>query len=274
MNRIEFIKELKRKLHEMELDYNVVDEIVADYEELIMEAVESGEMEEEFISRLGSPKEVARNFKGEKKLKNVDTILVALSPFVATIVFMWLGLSYNLWHPGWLVYLVVPVMGVWTGRKGMSTMEFLTAQSTFIATAFYLIFGFVYNVWHPTWVVFFLIIIFGLFTDTKDKKNMIFATLIILASVAYVIIDLQDITKWDWLVFLVPVIYGTATGKLFQVNGDFPDDPKIKAMVITAIGTPIVYLLIGLIFNLWHPTWLIMFAIPVVAIILFANEDD
>ncbi len=94
-------------------------------------------------------------FEHKYKEKTLRNKLTAISPFIATIIFLLLGFCKNLWHPGWLVFLLIPAVPLFfdliSFRKGK-----LVAILNFLIIVAYLVMGFVFDLWHPGWVIFFL----------------------------------------------------------------------------------------------------------------------
>lgn len=75
-------------------------------------------------------------------------------PFTAIIFFVYLfiGLVYDLWHPGWLVLFLVPIFDslieAWQ-KKDLSKIAYPV-----IVVLVFLYTGFIYGLWHPMWVLF------------------------------------------------------------------------------------------------------------------------
>lgn len=74
-------------------------------------------------------------------------------PIFTVLVYLILGFYLKLWHPGWLVFLTIPLY--YTADcffiKGKSLKGF--AYPVF-ATLIFLFVGTVYGYWHPTWIIF------------------------------------------------------------------------------------------------------------------------
>jgi transcriptional regulator with XRE-family HTH domain len=76
-----------------------------------------------------------------------------------TITYLALGIIMGLWHPWWLLFMIIPIYsglikmfhakGI---RKKLKKFPFST-----ICTTAFLVMGFVWELWHPGWVVFLLI---------------------------------------------------------------------------------------------------------------------
>ncbi len=93
--------------------------------------------------------------------------ITGITPFVCLIVFFILGFYKGLWHPGWMVFFLIPIVPMVLkifSKKRVSIVGFL---SLLISIA-YVVFGFLYNWWHPGWIIFFLIPIVGILFGGKD----------------------------------------------------------------------------------------------------------
>lgn len=47
--------------------------------------------------------------------KNITGLLPGLVALLATIAYLILGFGYGYWHPGWLVFMAIPISGVIAG---------------------------------------------------------------------------------------------------------------------------------------------------------------
>ena len=69
--------------------------------------------------------------------------------FIALIVFLIVGFVWNLWHPGWIVFLIASAIS--------DLIEDISSALVYIAAiALFLIMGFVWNLWHPGWIIFLI----------------------------------------------------------------------------------------------------------------------
>lgn len=74
---------------------------------------------------------------------------------VITIAYFVIGCVWNAWHPGWLLFLLVPI---WYSL--LDAIEKKNAHRfayPVLATLIYLMLGFFCFAWHPGWVVFLTI---------------------------------------------------------------------------------------------------------------------
>jgi len=78
----------------------------------------------------------------------------AAYPMIITMVYLLLGFGFGLWHPGWLVFLTIPLHYI----HFQSRWEQLTHPVTVVLI--YLVLGCFFDLWHPGWMIFLLIPIF------------------------------------------------------------------------------------------------------------------
>ena len=74
-------------------------------------------------------------------------------PVLVAIAYIILGACFNLWHPGWLLFLTIPLYYLPASHR--SPLKLL--GNPVMVTIIYLLLGFWCNLWHPGWVVFLLI---------------------------------------------------------------------------------------------------------------------
>lgn len=105
--------------------------------------------------------------KKTKLMKIKDYVLVALL-FIVTIIYLILGFTLSLWHPGWLLYflpvIITSILDV-IDKKSVSEFAF-----PLLVADIYLVLGFFWNLWHPGWVVFILIPVFYIVCYFLKKK--------------------------------------------------------------------------------------------------------
>lgn len=74
-------------------------------------------------------------------------------PVVITFVYLALGLLLNLWHPGWILYLTIPLFYL---RPEDRTFRRLLGNPVLL-TIVYLLMGILWGWWHPGWMIYLLI---------------------------------------------------------------------------------------------------------------------
>lgn len=94
--------------------------------------------------------------------------IVAITPFVCVIIFVILfELGYA--HPGWLVFLLIPIMPFLVGVKHIRFSYAL------IVAIVYAVVGFTTDFpwrWHPGWLIFLTIPIYHILFNQKDKEEI------------------------------------------------------------------------------------------------------
>lgn len=131
------------------------------YEEKNKETYEENDVEINF-GRLGKNK-IHINI-GKSKNKVIKK-LSALLPLICLTAFFILGFCFNLWHPGWVVFLFIPVgetiLNMFT-KKGKALIMSITVVVCFIV---FMVLGLGWNLWHPGWLIFMLLPIVGVVAD-------------------------------------------------------------------------------------------------------------
>ncbi len=87
----------------------------------------------------------------EKKAREEKAQKDAAYPAMVTALYLVLGFVFGLWHPGWLIFLTIPLHY----RSYRSRWEQLA--DPVMITLIYLVLGFFFNLWHPGWLVFILL---------------------------------------------------------------------------------------------------------------------
>lgn len=95
--------------------------------------------------------------------------IVAITPILCTIIYLLLGFYKGLWHPGWVIFLLVPivplVIKMFSGSKGCIIGFF-----SLLITASYIVLGFMFSWWHPGWIIFLLIPIISIIVGGNSDR--------------------------------------------------------------------------------------------------------
>ena len=89
---------------------------------------------------------------------NLKTKIIAATPMICLIVFLLLGFCFGLWHPGWLVFLLIPIVPVFLGT------EKIIVTYPMVCAFIYLLLGVLFGLWHPGWIIFLTIPVVSIFT--------------------------------------------------------------------------------------------------------------
>lgn len=74
-------------------------------------------------------------------------------PVLVAFGYLVLGFAFHLWHPGWLIFLTIPLYYLPASQR--SPLKLL--GHPVMVTLIYLLLGCCCNLWHPGWLVFFAI---------------------------------------------------------------------------------------------------------------------
>lgn len=95
--------------------------------------------------------------------------ITAATPIICLIAYLLMGFLANLWHPGWVVFLLVPLVS-----SILNGSVKIVSVYTILVVIVYLILGFTIDGWHPWWILFLTIPVVSIFakpTDEKEKKK-------------------------------------------------------------------------------------------------------
>ena len=105
--------------------------------------------------------------EAEKKVKKEKTELQKKAikmfkfpfPLFVVLIFLAFGFAANLWHPAWLVFLLIPIYYHLAGALCVTNKKarLLAMPVPEVALLVYLCFGILANLWSPTWIVFLVI---------------------------------------------------------------------------------------------------------------------
>ncbi len=71
-------------------------------------------------------------------------------PVLVSLVYLVLGFFFNLWHPGWIIFLTIPLYYLPASQRKWQQLLFNPVMVTIV----YLLLGFYCNLWHPGWMIF------------------------------------------------------------------------------------------------------------------------
>lgn len=87
-------------------------------------------------------------------------------PLLITIIYLLVGLIWNMWHPGWILYLLIPVYDSIIAAIRQRNLRCFN-YPVFI-TVVYLVIGFYLDWWHPGWILYLTIPVF--YTVVPGKR--------------------------------------------------------------------------------------------------------
>lgn len=107
------------------------------------------------------------NDKTPKGLKIARDLFGGVAAIGCTLAFILMGCFANLWHPGWIVFLAIPVISCIPDliyKRKLSILPY-----PIVVTIAYLLLGFLIGGWHPYWFLFITIPLFYIIADPIDK---------------------------------------------------------------------------------------------------------
>ena len=278
MTKQSFLNQLREALEEEGVSEKIIEETIQEYGSMIDDALEGNETLESFIKRMGSPKKVAKALAKDRPKRS--NRLTALSPFIATILFFLVGVLFQAWHPGWLFFLLIPITGILTSKP----IEW-RALLIFVILIIFILVGTITYLWNPLWSLFLLII-----PHSKNKKiTMIDRVALIYTYIAVAVYHIAVIyysfsfmggyegirefyVTMSLVVFIPLLIYVFWNGSIqIRFDLDWQNPLTVKKFVANLsflLGVGLGYLLLGFMWGLWHPGWLIFLLIPIVYILV------
>jgi uncharacterized membrane protein len=278
MTKTSFLEALREALMDRDVSGKVIEDTIKEYASMIDDALESGESIETFIKRMGSPEKVAKALA--KQQQPPRNKFAALSPFIATIAFFLIGVIYQAWHPGWLVFLLIPIAGILTSKKIQ-----WGGLLVFVILIVFILGGWQTNLYNPLWSLFLILIPFGGQKDLPSAKVQMIAKVYTVIAVAiyhvWVVYALFSriggvpdpwVLIWPLSILIPIVVYAFINGTIRISIGSFNNakDKQFTIMGLSFAGfVTITYVTLGVIIpGFWHPGWLLFLLIPVVFILL------
>jgi len=90
--------------------------------------------------------------------------LSAIFSLIITGAYFWIGFEYSLWHPGWLIFLLIPIFSTFVQAVRNKNIR-IFAYPVVVALGF-LYLWIVEGYGHPTWLLFFTIPIYYWMIDS------------------------------------------------------------------------------------------------------------
>ncbi|MGD9909718.1 MAG: DUF1700 domain-containing protein [Candidatus Izemoplasmatales bacterium] len=272
----QYLEQLRVLMTRYDIQSDELKDIINDYDQMYEDGLSRGLTHEEIYAFLGSPEKVVDDMKDSYsyvgvKVKRHNSKLIALMPFISVILFFILGMGFNLWHPGWLVFLLIPMVAILLESK-TSLVSMLTALSPFIATITFFIIGYIWGIYHPSWLIFLIVPMIGALGG-KNKLQAYGFIGVMLVSIALYLFLGYTYNEWNYsgFVFLLPIAYGVMTG---EIRISFAHSKMGKKMALTVIAALVIFFTVGYFFNAWAWIWMIYLGIPVMAILLNVKDRN
>jgi len=133
-------------------------------------------------------------------------------------IYLWIGFEHSLWHPGWLLFLAIPIFNSFITaikNKNISSIAY-----PIMVILGYLFLGFTQDLWHPGWLLFLTIPIVSSFIRATKNKNASLFSYTMLMILGYLYIGfVEQIWHPTWIAFLTIPIYYSIVAK-FKIKGE------------------------------------------------------
>lgn len=96
-------------------------------------------------------------------------IITLVTTWLVFIAYILLGTLANLWHPAWLVFLLIPIVEEFC--EFVKTKSLNRCPVGLIVIGTYLLIGFVAGIWHPTWVMLCAIPLYYITINAFPEKG-------------------------------------------------------------------------------------------------------
>jgi hypothetical protein len=144
------------------------------------------------------------------KNKDFTGSIIGLISVLAAAAFFVLGFVFGKWHPGWLVFLSIPLAAIVIDiiRKKDVSGSLIGLIAVIAAVVFFLL-GFLFDMWATCWLIFLVVPLVAIIFDISKKKDAYGAVGIaaLLAVAAFMLMGTYlGIWYIAWIVFLlIPV---------------------------------------------------------------------
>lgn len=207
MNKKTYLKEIYDYFIEKEVIKHDIDNVIADYSELYDEAIGLGLSDGDVISKLGTAKDIYYGIEDTlRHEKSKDNRIVAVMPFISTILFFLVGFAFDGWAYAWISYLLIPVTAIIVNTR---KKDMIVAISPFVATITFFILGFLFDLWHPGWLIFLIIPVSAIALNSKGSEKIVALSPFVFLTI-YMIVSafiVSEFYYYGWAIFaLIPVI--------------------------------------------------------------------
>ena len=156
-------------------------EMPAEADAEIVNAAEPGKTgEEEAFVEDGKKKEPKQKTRKPKKIKEpmlypgIHSVLLKIPVFIIVlIIYLLLGFLRNMWHPGWLIILLIPIYYCVCWAFGArSKKSFYLRLPVFLVTVLiFFVLGFLFSMWKSAWIVFLINPLYYWFAAVFNKNR-------------------------------------------------------------------------------------------------------
>ncbi|MFW6298512.1 MAG: hypothetical protein ACOC14_02415 [Bacillota bacterium] len=241
MHKETYLSSIKDTLDCFDVSEEEKASILKDYEAKIENLLKKGHTPSDLERLLGDQKQIKKHletiYPKKKTIKRIDAVNRTM-PYITLALFVLLGVIYDAWHPGWMVFLLIPLTTLLLDLIQTETIRTLNALLPVTSLVLFLTLGFFYDLWHPGWVVLTL----GIMGILLMNRGMTLLQKMI-AIAPFVALDLFVLIGYftgvyvpTWTVFLLVIAVGILNVKAIHHKW------LLEGLLVLSLG---VYLLIG-----------------------------
>ena len=182
---------------------------------------------------------------------------------LVTGVFLLLGFLKNWWHPAWILFLTIPVYSSVVSAIRTKKVNWLDIAVPVVVVGVYVALGMIYNLWHPLWMILLILPAYYGFTSIggrdRGRLTKVWTILVCIAYLATGFIFGETAWKVNWLLFFtIPMVHSIQ--RSIEVKAGVRWLSRFPWELLIVAG----YLFVGLMYGIWHPTWVAFLFIPVI----------
>ena len=188
-------------------------------------------------------------------------------PYAALVTgaFLLLGFLLHAWHPAWLLFLTIPIYYPIASAIRNKKLNALDIIVPVIVVGVYVALGFTLGLWHPLWLMLLAIPLYFAISAAVHgkvgKTGLLTGVYTLIAVIVYLALGFIFGGKaWTvgWLIFFtVPMFSSIASSIKKRVGARWLR--RFPWEVLITGG----FLFVGLMYGIWHPTWVAFLLIPV-----------
>lgn len=188
-----------------------------------------------FFDSLKKGKEKIEKFGEEQRHARRATPLPIMMindalPLLVVVTFILLGCLGDWWHPGWLVFLILPIY--YMTAEAIIHKSLVLVPIAPIVVAVYLCLGCLGEMWHPYWAIFVAIPVYYMLVAVIKGASWskVFDVLVPILTVAIYLVLGFVLKAWHpgWVIFFAIPLYYTWKATMYRYKsirrGEDPDD--------------------------------------------------
>lgn len=92
-----------------------------------------------------------------------------IMPLLCTATYLLLGFWLGIWHPGWVIFLFIPLWTSLISAIKNKNLQFFSYP--IFVVMIYILLSSIFHIWHPLWIIFLTIPIFYMISSKIKRKD-------------------------------------------------------------------------------------------------------